>query len=425
MEAHLRLYSSISALLSWLPLSLCRCWCATKSTVAFCFVAGAATKSQSLARASCGVSSNEMGSGFLFYTYFSKQAFRTRTTLTPTTFSFRARVAVVDLRTGSVSAEISNFRHLLSGTHFCLPTLSADGILPVTFSVVAASQLGSTYFRGLSFKTSMVVLAFLGYAANNYQCVYERMISPLSSLFFSRLCFRHFIPNLILLTLSKTRLIFITQANRKIGVSDQVVAVSDFALRALVLPLVRTRQLEYVTDAAPHGDRELALSLFWSARAAGGVVSGALSAALIDVFGIQLESFSNLTWLAVACATAVLLPLTLLPMVGNDDDVGRNRKGNIGDGGCLALLCCCIGGSGASGEAYRGDRNDEHEEHGDDLLFSDKVKDGDDEDDDHSSAAWFILSALLGLSVLVGSVVFATAKVMTHGVGAAKAASDV
>ncbi|KAK3286056.1 hypothetical protein CYMTET_6364 [Cymbomonas tetramitiformis] len=112
--------------------------------------------------------------------------------------------------------------------------------------------------------------------------------------------------------LGSTQLILVTHANRAIGISDQVFALSDDVVLSVLGQLAFMPTLVLAARVCPEGIEATLFAALMSLLNAGGTVGGALGALSTKLFGVTETNFDNLAPLLSFCILTTAFPLFFL-----------------------------------------------------------------------------------------------------------------
>ena len=124
-------------------------------------------------------------------------------------------------------------------------------------------------------------------------------------------------------SLGLTQLVLVTGLNREWGIDDRLFSLGDSVLLT-VLGEISSAGAGVAARVCPPASATLFAALM-SVFNAGGVVSGALGAALTSALGVTSENFDNLFWLVLVCNLSSLAPLAGLGWLDEapeDDEPG-------------------------------------------------------------------------------------------------------
>ena len=125
--------------------------------------------------------------------------------------------------------------------------------------------------------------------------------------------------------LGLTQLILVTGLNREWGIDDRLFSLGDSVLLTVLGEVSFLPVLVLAARVCPAGVEATLFAALMSVFNAGGVVSGALGAALTSALGVTSENFDNLFWLVLVCNLSSLAPLAGLGWLDEapeDDEPG-------------------------------------------------------------------------------------------------------
>jgi hypothetical protein len=126
-------------------------------------------------------------------------------------------------------------------------------------------------------------------------------------------------------SLGLTQLILVTGLNREWGIDDRLFSLGDSVLLTVLGEVSFLPVLVLAARVCPAGVEATLFAALMSVFNAGGVVSGALGAALTSALGVTSENFDNLFWLVIVCNLSSLAPLAGLGWLDEapeDDEPG-------------------------------------------------------------------------------------------------------
>ena len=126
-------------------------------------------------------------------------------------------------------------------------------------------------------------------------------------------------------SLGLTQLILVTGLNREWGIDDRLFSLGDSVLLTVLGEVSFLPVLVLAARVCPAGVEATLFAALMSVFNAGGVVSGALGAALTSALGVTSENFDNLFWLVLVCNLSSLAPLAGLGWLDEapeDDEPG-------------------------------------------------------------------------------------------------------
>ena len=126
-------------------------------------------------------------------------------------------------------------------------------------------------------------------------------------------------------SLGLTQLVLVTGLNREWGIDDRLFSLGDSVLLTVLGEVSFLPVLVLAARVCPAGVEATLFAALMSVFNAGGVVSGALGAALTSALGVTSENFDNLFWLVIVCNLSSLAPLAGLGWLDEapeDDEPG-------------------------------------------------------------------------------------------------------
>ena len=126
-------------------------------------------------------------------------------------------------------------------------------------------------------------------------------------------------------SLGLTQLVLVTGLNREWGIDDRLFSLGDSVLLTVLGEISFLPVLVLAARVCPAGVEATLFAALMSVFNAGGVVSGALGAALTSALGVTSENFDNLFWLVIVCNLSSLAPLAGLGWLDEapeDDEPG-------------------------------------------------------------------------------------------------------
>ena len=126
-------------------------------------------------------------------------------------------------------------------------------------------------------------------------------------------------------SLGLTQLVLVTGLNREWGIDDRLFSLGDSVLLTVLGEISFLPVLVLAARVCPAGVEATLFAALMSVFNAGGVVSGALGAALTSALGVTSENFDNLFWLVLVCNLSSLAPLAGLGWLDEapeDDEPG-------------------------------------------------------------------------------------------------------
>jgi folate/biopterin transporter len=168
--------------------------------------------------------------------------------------------------------------------------------------------------------------------------------------------------------LGLTQLILVTGANRALGISDQLFALSDTVVLTVLGQVAFMPTLVLAARICPEGVEATLFAALMSVFNAAGIASGAAGAALtaalhVGTEGTSAADFRNLPLLVLICNLAGLLPLPFLWLLdevpGLADAEAAARPGAAGGGDAPGdVEMRERGGGGAAPQQPDGDKSD-------------------------------------------------------------------
>ena len=126
-------------------------------------------------------------------------------------------------------------------------------------------------------------------------------------------------------SLGLTQLVLVIGLNREWGIDDRLFSLGDSVLLTVLGEISFLPVLVLAARVCPAGVEATLFAALMSVFNAGGVVSGALGAALTSALGVTSENFDNLFWLVLVCNLSSLAPLAGLGWLDEapeDDEPG-------------------------------------------------------------------------------------------------------